>query len=191
MRFQIITFAFSCFVASQMAFARSSSAESQIRSPLGVISIRSPPAVKQKFYAPWCAHGAKECISEVSGGSQFLTFNGRPVQPRVEGNAALSFAYHLSSGSRLAALIEDDGGSACPALFRWIVVSAGGYKLSPEFGTCTDLIKAEAKGGRFIVRMPGFVGPFNTQAEQQQAVKRRVTYVYDGNTLIKHEQSAK
>lgn len=49
----------------------------------------------------------------------------------------------------------------------------------------------EARSGKFSVPTYDFRGPFEPRTDQIHASKRYATYVYDGNTLTKHEQSVK
>ncbi|WP_219909907.1 hypothetical protein [Trinickia symbiotica] len=113
-----------------------------------------------------------------------LMLDGKPVTPRVEGNNSLSFVAQVALKNRRAVLVRDDGGTACPAAYRWVIVSDGGYTVSRGFGSCSDLAKVSTAAGALVLTMPGFAGPLESAAEQQRAAKKRVKYVYDGKTLM-------
>ena len=65
-------------------------------------------------------------------------------------------------------LLQNNGGSACPARYRFITVSASGIAASPEFGTCSDLIYPTGDARGVTVAMPAFAGP-----GQRAAPRRR------------------
>lgn len=86
-----------------------------------------------------------------------LLFRGKPVVPAVEGNSGLSIVASYELGQAVVLLLQNTGGSACPALFRVLTVAAGGVRMTSEFGTCSDIIypSFDAKTGLKIsmVRM--------------------------------------
>jgi hypothetical protein len=86
-----------------------------------------------------------------------LLFKGKPVTPAVEGNSGLSIVADYQVGQSDVLLLQDTGGSACPAMFRFITVNAAGLRASPEFGTCSDIIypSMDAKSGAITVAMIG------------------------------------
>ena len=102
-----------------------------------------------------------------------LSFKGRPALPKVEANSSLSFvaSYELDRVDVL--LLQNNGGSACPALYRFITVSASGIATTPEFGTCSDLIYPTSDGQASItVAMPTFAGPGSNKARLSKSVYR-------------------
>lgn len=86
-----------------------------------------------------------------------LLFKGKPVIPAIEGNSGLSIVADFQVGQSDVLLLQDTGGSACPAMFRFITVNASGLRASPEFGTCSDIIypSMDAKSGAITVAMIG------------------------------------
>lgn len=61
----------------------------------------------------------------------------------VQGNAALHIVAHfeLERGQDIV-LLQDTGGTACPALYRFATLTPQGIAVTPEFGTCSDLAAA-------------------------------------------------
>lgn len=61
----------------------------------------------------------------------------------VQGNAALHIVAHfeLEQGQDIV-LLQDTGGTACPALYRFATLTPQGIAVTPEFGTCSDLAAA-------------------------------------------------
>lgn len=86
-----------------------------------------------------------------------LLFKGKPVSPAIEGNSGLSIVADYQVGQSDVLLLQDAGGSACPAMFRFITVNAAGLRASPEFGSCSDIIypSMDAKSGAITVAMIG------------------------------------
>lgn len=78
-----------------------------------------------------------------------LLFKGKPVAPAIEGNNSLSIVANYEQGQSDVLLLQNNGGTACPALFRFITVSAAGLRTTPEFGTCSDIIypRSDSKTG--------------------------------------------
>ncbi len=79
-----------------------------------------------------------------------VLFKGRRVLPGVEGNNGLSIVASFELGKSDVLLLQNSGGSACPALFRFVSVSATGLAATPEFGTCSDIIYPTSDGKSVI-----------------------------------------
>lgn len=115
-----------------------------------------------------------------------LQLDSKPVIPHVEGNNSLGFVAQVALKNRRAVLVQNNGGTACPATYRWVIVSDGGYNVSPEFGSCSDLAKVSTASGALVVTMPGFAGDSEPVAERNRAANKRMTYVYDGKALTEN-----
>ncbi len=114
-----------------------------------------------------------------------LLLKGKPVQPAIEGNSNLHIVARYEWGADDVLLLQDTGGSACPAQFRILQLSAKGLKTSPAFGTCSDLIYPgfDAKTG-VTVAMVGFAGPFDSAAAQKKAGMTQAVYRWDGRMNV-------
>ncbi|WP_334026005.1 hypothetical protein [Burkholderia gladioli] len=115
-----------------------------------------------------------------------LMLDGKVVNPRVEGNNSLSFVAQVALKNRRAVLVLNNGGTACPATYQWVIVSDGGNSVSPDFGSCSDLAKVSTASGALVVTMPGFAGPLESAAEQKHTARRQMKYVYDGENLTEN-----
>ncbi|WP_321926896.1 hypothetical protein [Paraburkholderia guartelaensis] len=115
-----------------------------------------------------------------------LLLDGKPVSPQIQGNNSLSFIAQVALKNRRAVLVQDNGGTACPAMFRWVTLRDDGYTVSNWFGSCSDLAKVSAAAGKLIVTMPDFVGDAAPEAEQKRVARRKMTYVYDGKNLTEN-----
>ena len=106
-----------------------------------------------------------------------LLFKGKPVAPAIEGNSSLSIVANYEMGQSDVLLLQDNGGTACPARFRFITVSAAGLRTTPEFGSCSDIIypTSDAKVG-ISVAMVGFMGPFESAAAHKKADMTKTVY---------------
>lgn len=69
-----------------------------------------------------------------------LLFKGKPVQPAIEGNSNLHIVARYEWAVDDVLLLQDTGGSACPAQFRIVQFSAKDSKHRPHYCTCSDLI---------------------------------------------------
>jgi hypothetical protein len=68
-------------------------------------------------------------------------------------------------------LVQDTGGTGCPAQYYFITSTAKGATSSHPFGTCSDLIAVHREADKIIVTIPGFKGPLEQPAAQAKAAK--------------------
>jgi hypothetical protein len=111
-------------------------------------------------------------------GEKVLSFKGRPVKPLVQGNDGLSLLDKFSIGATDVVLVRNNGGTACPALYHFVTVSAAGAKATKFFGTCSDQAEAARKGDAVTLTLHGFQGPFEPEAKQAKADKERHVFVF-------------
>ena len=79
--------------------------------------------------------------------SKLLALLGRTPAPPpaaaqtepVQGNAALHIVAHFELEGQDIVLLQDTGGTACPALYRFATLTPQGIAVTGEFGTCSDL----------------------------------------------------
>lgn len=77
-------------------------------------------------------------------------------------------------------MMNNSGGTACPVQYFFVsVTTEGNAKLSPEFGTCSDLAKPAQKGSKIIVTMPKVTGRGNAK------------YVYENDTIFENGKAIK
>ena len=128
-------------------------------------------------------------------GDAILRLNGKPVQPTVEGNKGLSIIKVFQIGATDVALIQDDGGTGCPALYYFVTLSANGTKVSPEFGSCSDLVETKQDGQQIQVTMPGFLTASQeadlSQAQRNKAWKERKIFTYRDGTVYENGKPVK
>mgnify|MGYP001964620301 FL=1 len=84
-----------------------------------------------------------------------LILNGRLVKPAIQANSSLSIKESFRIGEDQFVIIENRGGTACPALFNFISIKASGAQSYPTFGTCSDIYKAERSEDSVVVTMQG------------------------------------
>jgi len=61
-------------------------------------------------------------------------------------------------------VMDNSGGTACPVQYFFVTVTLQGTaKLSPEFGTCSDLAKSTQSGSKISVTMPKMTGLGNAK----------------------------
>lgn len=121
-----------------------------------------------------------------------LHFEGMPVQPLVEANSGLSIVMHYEIESADVLLVANSGGSWCPSLYRYVVVSPKGATATQEFGTCSDIIYPSFDGKHsFSVNMIGFAGPEEPEKVQRQAARTKHRFDYDSETSVILENGKK
>ena len=121
----------------------------------------SAPSYDKKFTT---RHG-EVTINE----DKVLLFKGKPLKPSIEGNSGLSIIGKYQDGAKDLLVIQDTGGSGCPAQFQMLTVTASQIVASKPFGTCSDLIQIVQEGSIVVISMPGFMGPFESRTARNQA----------------------
>ncbi|HWL28177.1 MAG TPA: hypothetical protein VNQ97_04655, partial [Burkholderiaceae bacterium] len=98
------------------------------------------------------------------------------IEPAIKGILNITHAFSLPK-ARVVLVSINNGNNACPIRYRWVVLRADTYKVSPEFGSCSDKIKVSAKGHKLTLTTPSLQKPDKIDV-----------YIYDGKT-IKHRSA--
>jgi hypothetical protein len=107
-----------------------------------------------------------------------LRLNSAELAPEIKGMLNITHAFHMPKAQ--AALVSiNRGDNVCPVVYRWVVLRADGYKVSPEFGSCSQLIKVSAQGGQLTLKTPS-----------RDTDDKIDIYEYDGKT-VKQRSSRK
>lgn len=128
-------------------------------------------------------------ILSVDEADNTLLLKGRRVLPGVEGNNSLSIVAHYEIDRNDVILLQNNGGDACPALFRFVTVAANGPSATPEFGTCSDIIYPRLDHAQITVAMTGFQGPFERPAAQKRAAMTKVVYRFSNGEVTENGKS--
>lgn len=115
-----------------------------------------------------------------------ILVNGRAVLGAQE--ERMSIVRQAPVGSVDVLLLQSGSGTACPALFRVLAVSAEGVQISPIFGTCSDLVTAKVdeppnQAPRLVIRMVDHKRPFESEVEERKASRQILEYVYQQGSL--------
>lgn len=102
-----------------------------------------------------------------------LQINDQDIVPAVSGILNITHAYSMPQ-AQIALVSINNGNTTCPVMYRWVVLEKSGYKVSSEFGSCSEHIKVSAKGRLFTMQTPSSQKPDKIDV-----------YTYDGKT-IKH-----
>ena len=109
-----------------------------------------------------------------------LYLNKRVIDPKIEGSFFLlikeNFTY--KDGNAIL-LMNGSGGTACPALYRLIILAPNYIKQTPEFGNCSDLPTVAVEGNTLKITFPNF-----------KSAKKSI-YIYDGEELIENGRQLK
>jgi hypothetical protein len=120
-----------------------------------------------------------------------LLFKGTPVQPTIEANNSLDLSQPYQIGTSDVVLITDNGGTSCPALYYFVTVTKSGAKVTPSFGTCSDLIKIKRTGDSISVSMPGYQGPSESKRAQLRAARERHVFIYHAGVVTENDKPVK
>lgn len=122
-----------------------------------------------------------------------LLFKGKPVVPTVEGNSSLSIVANYELGKNDVLLLQNNGGTACPALYRFITISIAGVSVTPGFGTCSDIIypTRDSRTGAVIVTMNGFAGPFQSKVEINTAYMTKKVFRFTNGQVTENGKPLK
>ena len=109
-----------------------------------------------------------------------LYLNNRVIDPKIEGSFFLiikeNFTY--KDGNAIL-LMNGSGGTACPALYRLVILAPNYIKQTPEFGNCSDLPKVTIEDNKLKLAFPNF-----------KSAKKSI-YLYDGNELTENGRQLK
>src|SRR6267378_5601216 len=120
-----------------------------------------------------------------------LLFKGTPVHPSIEANNSLDLSEPYQIGTSDVVLVTDNGGTACPALYYFVTVTKSGAKVTPSFGTCSDLIKIKRTGDSISVSMPGYQGPSESKRAQLRAARERHIFIYHAGVITENSKPVK
>ena len=120
-----------------------------------------------------------------------LLYKNRPLNPEIQGNNSLSMVGTYQIGNSDVVLIQDNGGTGCPALLYFVSISNNGAKATSPFGTCSDLIDAKQVADSISVTMPGFKGPFESKAAHRKAAKEKYVFIFRGGVLTENGKAVK
>lgn len=154
---------------------------------LGMIDA-GPARVESALEAPEARVKTRFGEVVVQEGDSSVLVNGQTVLPAQE--EPVSIVRHAPVGAEDVLLLQSGSGTACPALFQVLVVSAQGTQVSPKFGSCSDLVFAVVEekrnqAPRLSIRMLGFTGPFEPEEEQRKAAQKLVEFVYQQGALTR------
>lgn len=152
---------------------------------LGMIDA-GPARVESALEEPEMQVKTRFGVVAVQEGDSSVVLNGQPVLPAQE--EPLSIVRHAPVGAEDVLLLQSGSGTACPALFQMLVVSAEGVQVSPKFGSCSDRVFAVVEekpnqAPKLSIRMLGFAGPFEPEEEQRKAAQKMVEFAYQQGSL--------
>ena len=130
-------------------------------------------------------------VLSVRDEGQLLMFKGKPVMPAVEGNSGLGIVAQYEQDKTDLVLIQNTGGTACPALFRFITVSAVGVRMTPEFGTCSDVIYPTINSESATITMNEFRGPFESEVEKQKTYMTKTVFRFANGRVTENGKPLK
>ena len=124
------------------------------------------------------AHAAKHMVV----GDHEVTISGEPYEEKVfipggvaydnaDGDRALNIKaqFEIDGGDTLVFFLETlSGGTACPALYRFICAESDGqFSITDSFGTCSDLPELRISPENVVVVFPNMNGSGTTSYRLQ------------------------
>jgi len=95
------------------------------------------------------------------------------LEPTISGMINIHYAFSMPNAQ--AALVSiSRGNDTCPVSYRWVILRADGYTISPEFGSCSEHIRVTADSRKLTLQTPNPESPDTLDV-----------YVFDG-TSVKH-----
>lgn len=122
---------------------------------------------------------------------RMLLFKGRPLDPPIEGNSSLDLGEPFRIGSTDVVLVTDIGGTACPYLYYFVIVSRSGATATPSFGTCGELTNVKRTGNAISLTMPGYRGPFEPAAEKRKAARQKHVFMFSSGVVTENGKPVK
>lgn len=116
-----------------------------------------------------------------------LLYKNRPLSPTIRGNSSLNIVNTYQVGNSDVVLIQDNGGTACPASFIFLSVTRNGVNATERFGTCSYLIESKQVKESIFVKMPGFMGPYQPLEERMEAAEETHVFVFKAGALTELE----
>lgn len=102
------------------------------------------------------AESVKTPQGDLAVQDRVVTIAGRSIPNLPPANAGIYIEKTYVYPSQTDVLLQYAGGSACPARYRWLVVTDSIVGVSPEFGTCSDLITITKQQSEITVEAPAF-----------------------------------
>ena len=128
-------------------------------------------------------------VLTINDDTRTLQFQGKPLLPTVEGNNNLSIVAAYELGKNDVVLLQNNGGTACPALYVFITINAAGVRATSEFGTCSDIIRvtSDLKNSVTVV-MIGTTGPFEPRAAKRKVRMEKTVFRYSDGKVNQNKQ---
>lgn len=119
-----------------------------------------------------------------------LLFKEKPITPTIQGGNNLSIVFNYQIDQSDILLLQKTGGIGCQALFHFVTVSSSGLLITPEFGTCSDIISPsiDIKTDTIIISMNGFLGPAAPEVDKQKVYMTKTIFSFINGQIMKDGQ---
>lgn len=136
-------------------------------------------ALQRKLYALLGRPGPDIETADKTGSIAKADDTSAPSTPQPTGTANavqgdFRFVAHYEMQEHDLVLLQNTGGTLCPALYRFATLTPQGITLSEEFGTCSGIATARLSQDQSgeeepLVTLNGFRGPFEPPQERERA----------------------
>ena len=121
----------------------------------------------------------------------YVQFKGHRLSPAMQANNSIDLGEPYHIGTNDVVLVTIIGGTACPYLYHFVTVSKGGAVATSQFGTCNEAGDIQRVGRTVVMKMRGFLGPFEPQTAREKAFRKLHTFVYKDGVVIKDGEPVK
>ena len=114
-----------------------------------------------------------------------LLYKNHPMTPALHGNDSLTAVGTYQIANSDVILLQDNGGSGCPAMFYFITVSSTGIKAVGEFGTCSPVVQVKKTSDTIIVNMSEFMGDMERDAGSHRRMDKE-TFIFKNGVVTQN-----
>ncbi|HEY1261999.1 MAG TPA: hypothetical protein VGF06_00660 [Terriglobales bacterium] len=115
----------------------------------------------------------------------YVQFKGHRLSPAMQKNNSIELSDAYSVGTSDVVLVTIIGGTACPYLYHFVTVTKHGATATRAFGTCNQADDVERVSTSIVVKMHGFLGPFEPEPSRKRAFKEQHTFFFKNGVLTK------
>ena len=83
-----------------------------------------------------------------------LLLDDKPIAPEIRGNESIDILDVFHIGAKDVVLLQDNGGSGCPAQMMFATIDRTGVVTSAEFGTCATVMRVRRSKDSIVLTMP-------------------------------------
>lgn len=110
-----------------------------------------------------------QAVSSNGGMADMLKVKNTIVFPNagVEPSANVFLSHVIEADDRVIVLFSEYAGTACPAMYHWLIFNEKQVAVTKEFGTCAELSNIEIMGNHIVTTIPEYGSPIRSRKKKQ------------------------